>query len=450
MRRRVRLLAPLSLLLVVPVLAFGGGTAAAVDTITIGGAVDGSDGRAVNSLIGLDLKDASGQTLNADGSPRTASGYGVIVHVNDGSAGQPNLPAEGSSDTSTATVNWSAQVPANTSAVYLEAYPQAAGRTNEARYGHAMRHNVPLASGGPIDVHLPLVCSQGGATGSIRGTATYGGSPMPLSRVVAWSIDPYDPVSRPTLGWNIGTAQDDGTFVVPNLASGQKYQVWTTSTAGEVRKTVGVPVDPCTETLRDVSYDPAPAPTSSPSPSASAAPPPPAPTVENGSGVITAGGTATLSGAAQSGKTIELLAYSRPSTSYAVIRTTTASDTGAYSFSVRPQTNTRLLVRVDGQRSGSVVVSVRTALSLRAVRTGVRLSQFSGRVQPARVGQLVSVYAQTASGPVLVARGRVDGTGTWLASHRFTGVGTYGLVAGTGADVVNAAGRSGTVRVAIH
>jgi len=52
-----------------------------------------------------------------------------------------------------------------------------------------MRHNVPIANSGPIDVHLPLVCAQGGATGSIRGTATFQGSPMPLQRVVAWSID---------------------------------------------------------------------------------------------------------------------------------------------------------------------------------------------------------------------------------------------------------------------
>jgi hypothetical protein len=452
MLRRARLLAPLSFVLIVPVLAVNSGTASAVDTITIGGAIDSSDGRAVNSLIGLDLKDSSGRTLDRNGCAQTDcpfSGYGIVVHINDGSAGQPNLPAEGTSDSSTATIAWSAQVPSNTSSVYLEAYPQAGGKTDETRYGHAMRHNVPIANAGPIDVHLPLICSQGGTTGSIRGTATLGGSPMPLQRVVAWSIDLFDPVKLPTLGWNIGTALDDGTYVVPNLASGQKYQVWTTSTANEVRKTVGVVVNPCAETVRDVPYDDAtPAPSSSPSPAGPA--PPPAPTVEQGSSVITAGGIANLSGAAAAGKTVELLAYSRPSTTYSVIRTTTASSTGAYSFSVRPQTNTRLLVRVDGQQSASVVVGVRPAISLRTVRTGVRSYQFTGRVQPIRVGQIVSVFAQTASGVVLVGRGRVGTDGIWVATHRFTGNGTFGLFAVTGTDIVNAAGRSVTVRTAVH
>jgi hypothetical protein len=447
MLRRARLLAPLSFVLVLPVLAVGSGPASAVDTVAIGGTIDGVGGtetRAVNALIGLDLKDSNGQTLNSDGTVRTASGYGIVVNVNT------TLPPEGLSDSSTATITWRADVPANTTSVYLEAYPRDQnGKTNEARYGHAMRHNVPIANSGPIDVHLPLICSQGGTTGSIRGTATLGGSPMPLQRVVAWSIDLFDPVKLPTLGWNIGTALDDGTYVVPNLASGQKYQVWTTSTANEVRKTVGVAVNPCAETVRDVSYDdPTPGPSSSPSPSTPA--PPPAPTVEDGSSVITAGGIANLSGAAAAGKTVELLAYSRPSTTYSVIRTTTASSTGAYSFSVRPQTNTRLLVRVDGQKSASVVVGVRPAISLRTVRTGVRSYQFTGRVQPIRAGQIVSVFAQTASGVVLVGRGRVNDSGIWVATHRFTTNGTFGLFAVTGADIVNAAGRSVTVRTAVH
>jgi hypothetical protein len=440
----LRRIALLSLAACLPVVLLGPHPADAADTITIGGTIDGLGGpetRAVNALIGLDLKDSSGQTLNRDGTPRTASGYGIVVNVNT------TVPPEGLSDSSTATITWSADVPSNTTNVYLEAYPRDQnGRTNEARYGHAMRHNIPLATSGPIDVHLPLVCAQGGTTGSIRGTATFQGAPLPLSRVVAWSIDQYDAVSRPTLGWNIGTALDDGTYVVPNLASGQKYQVWTTSTDGEVRKTVGVAVNACAETIRDVPYD---AGSPSPSPSPTAAPPPP-PTVESGSALITAGGTATLSGAATPGKTVELLAYSRPSTTYAVIRTTTASDTGAYSFSIRPQTNTRLLVRVDGQQSGSVVVGVRPAISVRTVRTAVRTYQFTGRVQPIRVGQIVSVFAQTATGNVLVGRGRVDAGGIWVAGHRFTGNGTFGLFAVTGADIVNAAGRSATVRTVVR
>jgi hypothetical protein len=172
--------------------------------------------------------------------------------------------------------------------------------------------------------------------------------------------------------------------------------------------------------------------------------------VESGSSLITAGHVATLSGAADPGTTVELLAYSRPSTTYSVIRRTTASDTGSYSFSVMPQTNTRLLVRINGQQSSSVVVAVAPAISLRTVRTGVRAYTFTGRVQPIRVGQIVSVFAQTATGTVLVGRGRVGGDGIWTATHRFTGNGTFGLFAVNGADIVNAAGRSVTVRTAVH
>jgi hypothetical protein len=262
---------------------------------------------------------------------------------------------------------------------------------------------------------------------------------MPLQRVVAWSMDPYDAVNRPTLGWTIGTARDDGTYDLPNLASGQHYQVWTTSTANEVVKTLNVAVAPCAQTTADVSYDPPPSQTA-----------PNAPTVEDGSSVITAGHVAILSGAADAGATVELLAYSRPSTSYAVIRRTTATSTGAYSFSVMPQTNTRLLVRIADKQSPSVVVAVRSGISFTPTRTGVRTYRFAGRVQPIRPGQVVSVYAQTASGPVLVGRGSVGSDGIWTASHRFTGSGTFGLYAVTGADMVNAAGRSATVRTAVH
>jgi hypothetical protein len=159
---------------------------------------------------------------------------------------------------------------------------------------------------------------------------------------------------------------------------------------------------------------------------------------------------ATLSGAADVGKTVELLAYSRPSTTYSVLRTTTASSTGAYSFSIRPQTNTRLLVRVDGQQSPSVVVAVRPAISLRTVRTAVRSYTMTGRVQPVRPGQIVSVFAQTDHGDVLVGRGRVGADGIWSASHRFSGNGTFGLFAVTGADIVNATGRSATVPTAVR
>ena len=421
-------------------LSAGAGTASAEGSYVIGGVIDGSDGRAVNALIGIDLQDASGQVLDKNGCVRSpecpVNSYGVIVNVNR------TLPPEGSADTSTATISWSATVPGNAATIYIEVYPKnERGVTTESRYGHAMRHSLRMPYEGPIDLHLPLICAQGGTTGTIRGTATKNGAPIALRRAITWSIDQYHPVDRPILGWNIGTTTADGTYVIPNLPSGQRYQVWTTTTEGEVHKEVGVAVSPCADTVSDVSFDPP--------PPDEPAPPPPPPTIENGFSTITAGQSSYLSGAAEPGTTVELLAYSRPSTDFRVVRRTTATSTGAYTFVVAPQTNTRLKVRIGGQESESVVVNVRPSISLRTVRTAVRTYTFTGRVRPVRPGQLVSVYAQTSTGDVRVGRAAVGSDGIWAASHRFTVTGTFGFYAATTADMTSAAGRSPVLRAAI-
>ena len=418
------------------------GSAQAEGGYVVGGVIDGSDGRAVNALIGIDLQDASGQVLDRNGCVRSpecpVNSYGVIVNVNR------TLPPEGSADTSTATISWSASIPGNAATIYIEVYPKnERGVTTESRYGHAMRHSLRMPYEGPIDLHLPLICSQGGSTGTIRGTATKDGAPIALRRAITWSIDQYHPVDRPILGWNIGTTAADGTYVIPNLPSGQRYQVWTTTTDGQVHKQVGVEVTPCADTISDVDYTPP------PDPATPTATIPPPPTVENGFSTITAGQSSYLSGYAEPDATVELLAYSRPSTDFRVVRATTATSTGAYTFVVSPSTNTRLKVRIDGQESESVVVNVRPAISLRTVRTAVRTYTFTGRVRPVRPGQLVSVYARTASGDVRVGRASVGSDGIWAASHRFTVTGTFGFFASTTADLTSAAGRSPVLRVAI-
>jgi hypothetical protein len=426
----------------------GGGSASAEGTIAVGGTIDGSDGWAVNALIGIDLQDASGQVLHKSGCVRSpecpVTSYGVIVNVNR------TLPPEGSSDTSTAVIDWVAELPSNTASIYIEVYPKnQQGVTTESRYGHAMRHSIRTPTADAIDLHLPLICAQQGTTGNVRGQATKNGAPIGLKRAIAWSIDQYNAVERPTLGWNVGIPNStDGTYVIPNLASGQRYQVWTTTTEGEVKKTSGVSVEPCTDTQVDFSFDPPPPPSGDPSPTPSVPPPPP-PTVENGSGVITAGRSASMSGFAEPGTEVVLLAYSRPSTEYYVVRRTTASETGAYSFVVAPSTNTRLKVRVGGQESDTVVIGVRTAISLRTVRTAPYTYTFTGQVIPRREGQLVSVYAQTPAGNRLVGRGSVGPDGVWRATHRFTVKGTYPLFASTTGDLTNYAGQSAVVRTAI-
>lgn len=141
---------------------------------------------------------------------------------------------------------------------------------------------------------------------------------------------------------------------------------------------------------------------------------------------------------------VRLLAYSRPSTTYRVVREGTTSSEGATLFALRPFTNTRLLAQEAGcAASESQVVQVRSALSLSASRLGTRDYSFRGRAFPTRPGQLVSLYRISSSGgQVLAGQARVDDSGVWALRKTFGGTGRFAFVARTGADAVNAAGTS--------
>lgn len=143
-------------------------------------------------------------------------------------------------------------------------------------------------------------------------------------------------------------------------------------------------------------------------------------------------------------RVVRLLAYSRPSTTYRVVREAVTGADGTVAFTVRPLTSTRLYAEESGcAPSVSEVLQVRPALSLGARRVGVRDVVFSGRVVPARPGQLVSLYRLASHGrQVLTAQDRVDRAGIWDLRRSFTGTGRFGFVARTGADMVGAAGSS--------
>ncbi len=402
----------------------------------LSGAIDGTDGRAVNALIGFDFLDAQGRRLDRNGCVQSPEcpvvGYASVLRVNK------TLSAEGSPDRNAWATTWTMPMPEATAQVFIEAYPQNPNlRTDETRYGHAMRHGVKVPTNGPVDIHLPLVlCNEGGTVGSIAGTASHQGSPVPVKRVVAWSLDEYDAVSRPVVGWNIGTARSDGTFHVPNLASAQRYQVWVTAEDGTVRKTFGVPVEACKETTMSVAFDPDPAPE-----------PPSAPTIDPGQEVVTVGQSSTLTGAAEPGQQVELWAYSRPSTQFRLVRTTTAeAGTGRYVFSVTPPTDTRLRVRVRGMDSPSVVVGVRSVVRLAVTRLAPRVYRFSGTVFPRRAGQPFAVYL----GSTLVSRTVVGSDGRWTVDRRFLGTGTFDVTARTRSDGINRAATSNVVPTQIR
>lgn len=169
---------------------------------------------------------------------------------------------------------------------------------------------------------------------------------------------------------------------------------------------------------------------------------------------ITATGAATVQVRGGSGTQVDLLAYSRPSTEYTVVRSGLIGNDGTASFSVRPPTNTRLLARQAGCADGpSVVLNVQTALSLQVVRNGARDYTFRGDSLPARPGGLiVSLYRITADGSsVLTAQTRASAsTGDWTLRRVFTGSGRFGFVVRTGQDLQNAPGSSNVRSLLVH
>ena len=194
-----RILALTLPVLLAPLLTLGGAPASAQEAPReplLYGTIDGEDGRAVDALLGFDWLDAQGRRLNRDGCLQSPAcplpSYGTVLRVN------PDLVATGTADTATATTTFSVQPPPGAARLFLEVYPQdETHRTNEARYGHAMRHSVPLPHDGPLAVHLPLVrCDEGGRVGSVarhRRPRRAAVPAHPRRRLVARAVRRRDP-----------------------------------------------------------------------------------------------------------------------------------------------------------------------------------------------------------------------------------------------------------------
>jgi hypothetical protein len=221
------------------------------------GTIDGADGRAVNALVAFDVLDANKRKIDLNG----AAAYSWYMIVN------PTLPATGAPKSGTTRTTWSLNLPVNAVYVYVEVYPKAPHpsnpniqlRTDQTRYGQALRRALPAASSG-VQLRLPVVCAQGGSTGGLKGRVTMGGRLVQADRVRAWSTAPDFAANRVILGWNMGQALDAShlyqgyyNFVVPNLASGQGYTLWVTE--GAVTKKVTVArVNRCVGTLANVAF----------------------------------------------------------------------------------------------------------------------------------------------------------------------------------------------------
>ena len=131
------------------------------------------------------------------------------------------------------------------------------------------------------------------------------------------------------------------------------------------------------------------------------------------------------------GRAVTLFAYSRPSTEYKVARgPTAASASGTVSWSIKPGTNTRIYVQVDGCATSSATqaITVHPVLSLQATRLGTKSYRFSGLILPAaaNVGRAVGLYYQPAGGNrILKGKANIDSAGRYTVDLRFTGTGRF-------------------------
>lgn len=163
---------------------------------------------------------------------------------------------------------------------------------------------------------------------------------------------------------------------------------------------------------------------------------------------ITATGAAVVTASTMPNGIVDLYAYTRPSTAFIRVRSAETGAEGTATFTIKPPSNTRLHSAQRGcenRRSPSVVLNVRTALTLAVERNGTRNYTFSGDSLPARPGGLiVSLYRVTDDGrQVLTSQARASATdGEWEMRRQFTGVGRFGFVVRTGQDLQNAPGSS--------
>jgi hypothetical protein len=152
----------------------------------LGGEIFGyPDNRFVDAIIGVETKDAAGNTVDLDGASH-APGYTYVERVN------PTLPAEGS--TTSGTKTWGGVCTSSKIVeTFIEMYPKApSNATDKSRYGEAAHYYQPITVGGDnqVGLRLPLKHDLGGNTGYVNGYLTHGGhriDPALITRVRAFT-----------------------------------------------------------------------------------------------------------------------------------------------------------------------------------------------------------------------------------------------------------------------
>jgi hypothetical protein len=168
-------------------------------------------------------------------------------------------------------------------------------------------------------------------------------------------------------------------------------------------------------------------------------------------------------------KAVELWAYSRPSTTYSVVRSGMTNASGDISWPVTPGGNTRLYAHYAGSGTTSdsqtTVITVHTSLSLSAYRDGVRKYHFQGTNLPRRAGQLITLY-RYATGPnndkycvptaesdtfakddgschaIITSQAKTGPNNTWRIDRTFNGNGQFYFVVRTSENINNGRGHS--------
>jgi len=150
-----------------------------------------------------------------------------------------------------------------------------------------------------------------------------------------------------------------------------------------------------------------------------------------------------------------LRCYTRPSETFTQVRNGTFNAAGdPITFTLSLGRNTRCYLQYTSNPSSgaspSVVVNVRTVLSLSTVRTAARRYVFQGRNLPRVAGQLITLYrVDNAGREIRTANLVTDSSGTYRVTRAFTGTGTFRFKVRTSKTNDNAAGVSNVITVRV-
>jgi hypothetical protein len=195
----------------------------------------------------------------------------------------------------------------------------------------------------------------------------------------------------------------------------------------------------------------------SPGPSASSAAPTRRPlTLSVRNPLIRAGGSTVLTATGEPNQAYQLRCYTRPSTTYSNAREGAFNAAGdPVDFTLRLGRNTRCYIQYADNSSqgasGSVVVAVRTVLSVSAIRTGPLRYVFIGRNLPRVGGQLITLYrVDNAGNEIRTANLVTDDSGRYRVTRTFTEGGTFAFRVRTSNTLNNVPGASRTVTLNLH